>query len=74
LALVGDAIDVSDTYVQCDAQKWEDPVCPSRVSGVDPDGEVRFRNSPTLMGLGRLFEAFADPRSRYSVHGSRRAV
>jgi len=25
LALVGDAIDMSDTYVQCDAQKWEDP-------------------------------------------------
>jgi hypothetical protein len=40
------------------------PVCPFRVSGVDPDGRARCRVPPALVGFSLLFEAFASLRSR----------
>jgi hypothetical protein len=40
----------------------------------DPAGEVRCRIHRTLVGLAVPFEAFASPRSRYLVRGSRLVV
>jgi hypothetical protein len=41
-----------------------DPVCPFRVSGVDPEDEARYRAPSTLMESDVFFEAFANLRSR----------
>jgi hypothetical protein len=51
-----------------------DPVGPSRALGVEADDGSRCRVHQTLMGSALPFEAFAKPRNRYLVHGTRFVV
>jgi hypothetical protein len=64
--------DESDTlHVRCPKP---DPVGPSRALGVEADDGSRCRVHQTLMGSALPFEAFAKPRNRYLVHGTRFVV